>query len=126
MKMNHRLQQTLLLLTLLVPTYAYADSYARFRYFLLGIVVVQAIPGLWVITWKVRRLTVYYFAVLLLSWPVAVTIAEAFEWPLAMVLLFAPWVFLPTLMYLRTKQSQDQGTESPAPQPDQEGDARGG
>jgi hypothetical protein len=105
MNMHHPLQRALLLLTLLIPTYAYADSYARFGYFLLGIVVVQAIPGLWVMTWKVHRLTVYYFAVLLLSWPVAVTIAEAFEWPLALVLLLAPWVFLPTLMYLRTKQS---------------------
>jgi hypothetical protein len=69
---------------------------------------------------------VYYFAVLLLSWPVAVTIAEAFEWPLALVLLLAPWVFLPTLMYLRTKQSQNLGTESEMTRPDQEGDARGG
>jgi hypothetical protein len=126
MNMHHRLPKALLLLTLLVPTYAYADSYARFGYFLLGIVVVQAIPGLWVMTWKVRRLTVYYFAVLLLSWPVAVTIAEAFEWPLALVLLLAPWVFLPTLMYLRTKQSQNLGTESEMTRPDQEGDARGG
>src|SRR5213079_1616937 len=96
-------KHALLATGLLIALPAHAHDSSSLPYAIATVIAVQAIPGLWVIGWKIRRLIVYYFAALVVSWPLLFVVALAVNslapWPI----LLLPWLLFPVLLVMRRK-----------------------
>jgi len=74
---------------------AAAHDFSTVPLYVAGIAVLQALPLLWLVAWRIPRAVMWHLIVLLASWPIAVggLFALNSSWPL--LALIAPWATLP-------------------------------